>query len=77
MKVVEWGECYVNRDDTGHRQYGVCLHLSDGSSLRFDDIATSPEEMNRLVSRLRGERIDPSQLLYLIEDHLTSEYSIY
>lgn len=77
MEVVERGECCVSRDDAGCRQYGICLHLSDGSALRFEDVATSAEEAYRLVNRLRGERIDPSQLLYLIEDHLAREYSVY
>ncbi|MBP3435141.1 MAG: hypothetical protein J6K62_02290 [Clostridia bacterium] len=76
MKRVEWGECYVSSDGAECRQYGICLHLSDGSLLKMDDVATLPEGVVHLAKRLQGEPMDAVQLRYLIEDYVTTAHLI-
>lgn len=74
MKTVEWGESYPSGNTEHRMQYGICLHLSDGTVLKVDDIASSPTDLQHFIRRLQGEQIDSTQLYYLIEDHLAREY---
>ena len=46
MKTVEWGESYPSGNTEHRMQYGICLHLSDGTVLKVDDIASSPTICN-------------------------------
>ena len=71
MGLVAEGE--IVSDGVG---YGMRLYLSDGTVIVQPDVDTTPQSVERLLSRLLGEEIDEEQLGYILHDHLVREYTV-
>lgn len=71
MKTVKRGRCFNCGKD-----YGVRLELSDGSVFTLHHVDCTKASVDRLIERVRGEELDREQLQYVVEDHLTREYTL-
>lgn len=77
METVESGEWYVSCNERDGCRYGICLRLSDGGALRFDDVTVSSHEADWFLKRVVGEQVDAVQVRYLIEDYLAESHTVW
>ncbi len=65
-----------NEDGESCTVFGIKVTSHNNSLLEFPDISCHKHEVTALIDLLYGEEIDPTQLIYIIEDYIQHIFSL-